>query len=430
MFPVLLLLLFIIIATRNYHVIPFLVVVFIALFTPIVVLDRFSIIRLVFIFVIFFGFVNRKKAFDYTPIDKLILFASLYSFISAVFVSFLASTLTFGEQFSSIKGVVYELLVFYVIWRLKNTLSDFYKYNKYICYLIFVLCIYGIFEYISNQHPYLKLINDYSSVDLIARAERSIQDARGALSGRITGVAPYTIQYGALMMFLILYTLSTCINNLTKVSFIVVIVLLLSNLYLTGSRGPIVSLFVPALFYYARTMSWRIKVFGIFVFIVFLYFLNEIGAFELANDDVDGSSIDGRLEQFEQSIYFMLIGGGALWGHGLGYANSLIKETASGKLIGEFEGVLLYGLVDYGIMGLFLVFFVRIFLYYYIAYKAYRTNMITYNNFLFLSMILSVYVMNALIVGEAYSNLFFIVFLMSLKYFYYFKKRKMVLQSK
>lgn len=417
MFPLLLLVLFIVLSFKDYRKIPFYLIISIILFSPVNVLEKYSIIRLLFSFVIVYGITYRKKCFASTKIDKYVFVASAYPIAASVFVALFASSLTFGEQLSHIRGTVYELAAFWIIWKLRLSTTDFYKCNKYIMILVPIICLYGIFEYFTKSHPYLTFINNFSAVDLVSRADFSIQDARGALSGRITGVAPYTIQYGALMLILLLYVISTCAKDYSKFVLLGTSLLLLSNLYLTGSRGPIVSLAVPAFLYYAKTLSIQKKILGIILLIFAYYFLDRIDAFSLASDDLHGSSTDGRLEQLDASIYFMMSRDGFLFGNGAGYSSSLIDIYSKADLGGgEFEGVLLYGLVDYGVLGLFLVFFVKLFVYLYLGYKAYAEKMINKTNLLFLTMILSAFTINALIVGEAYSNLFFIVYLMVLKY--------------
>ena len=82
------------------------------------------------------------------------------------------------------------------------------------------------------------------------------------------------------------------------------------------------------------------------------YFLDRIDAFSLASDDLHGSSTDGRLEQLDASIYFMMSRDGFLFGNGAGYSSSLIDIT-SGEI---------YSFISFVVI-VFKVFHISLFLY-------------------------------------------------------------------
>ncbi|WP_418306729.1 hypothetical protein, partial [Phocaeicola sp.] len=145
-------------------------------------------------------------------------------------------TIPLSQQISHLKGVI-PLIAICPIFYLgeKGDCKYVYKCFRILC---FVVCLYGVYAYSVNSNPYLEYISQYfdDKIAYLESANRFINEERGGLHGRLSGITFNPIQYGILLVVLGYIPLFNIIvrkqNNLGD---LFVIILIFLNMFLTGS---------------------------------------------------------------------------------------------------------------------------------------------------------------------------------------------------
>lgn len=114
-----------------------------------------------------------------------------------------------------------------------------------------------MYAYSVNSNPYLEYISQYfdDKIAYLESANRFINEERGGLHGRLSGITFNPIQYGILLVVLGYIPLFNIIvrkqNNLGD---LFVIILIFLNMFLTGSRGSLFAFFFPVLFLFLSSL--------------------------------------------------------------------------------------------------------------------------------------------------------------------------------
>lgn len=366
-------------------------------------------------------FMVKKGVLSYkTNLDKEVIFYFLYSFAILVPFLLLSTKLSILDQISSQKGTL-ALLLGLMFYRLKISLEDIQKYKSFLLLPVLGVCLYGIFSYVTHTNYFIELISNYSKIDDIQDiAEATMDDIRGGMTGRIMGVSPYPIQYGILMgIWFYIYRNFFCTNSLLN---LIVLILIFVNIYLTGSRGPLMALALSFGLYILLTQKLKRITFYLFLvgLFVFCFASQYLDSFFMLFDqnETKGSSIDMRLLQLTGA--FSLISDSLqsiLFGNGLGYTQYYISTYGAHPLALFFEGSITSGLPSYGILGLIFIWLMKFILMFNIAYSAYKKQIINKNNFYFLSFYLLMRIICDVMVGGVYGTLYTISFFIMLKVF-------------
>ena len=340
---------------------------------------------------------------------------------------FLSDKLDLLYQFQSYKGMISFLFLF-ALWNIRITYGGI-KSNRIVLLTILLVCIYGIFSYISSSNIYADLTSSLydSDFDASAIAEHSMDDPRANLKGRITGTTPYTIQYCILMGTAIFYLFSLRFFYNKKIIWLLILLCFI-NMYLTGSRGPIMGLIVGFLYYIICSVSLKNK---IFIAVSSFAFIILFGGFLLlfsAETNDTGSSPEGRLVQIygcwlEVNYSLRSI----LFGLGAGYNQFYLNNYGIHPIAAGFEGRFLAGLINHGILGIIFIDIGTWFLEIKLLMKAYKERLITSNDKNILMGFILFEIIHSFLEGTAYTLLFFILFTLIIKNSS-FRNRKELLQ--
>ena len=381
-----------------------------------------SFISMLSIFIILFGLFTQKKNLTYkTNIDRTITGYFIYAiFINVPFI-LLSTDLSVLSQINTIKSQILSIILVLFIW--KWTIYDTKAYKKQLLYInvsIIILCIYGVYSYLTMSNPYMDVMEQYCTTeDLSDILARSMEDARGNLHGRIAGTSLYTIQYGILLVLVIFIYQALCTWNKSKVIQLIILLLVLINIYLTGSRGPLGALLIGVVYYLMRSLTWKKRVTYTFAFIILIFvgwpYLESY--FSLFTDsDISGSSFEMRAIQFGGALSMVSNNmQSLLFGKGLGYTAYYLTNYGIHPIAFCFESTHVAGIVNYGIVGLIFIFLCNILFLYYIARNAYNKNLIDYNSYYLLNSYLITYMVYNLLVGNVYNGLFLFGFFVILK---------------
>lgn len=381
-----------------------------------------SLISALSIFIIILGFFTRKRNLVFkTNIDTDVSNFCYYLVLINIPFMLFSTDLSFVTQLNLIKSQIVYILLIMVMWKWRPCSKNIL--DKQILSLnisTIIVCLYGLYTYITMTNPYMDFMSQYSTKDNLSDLLAfSLEDARGILHGRITGTSLYTIQYG-IMLVSFFFILSAFYfirkKNIFEYSVYLLIVI---NIYLTGSRGPLGALMVGCLFFILRKLNWTkrityVSIFSILTLIIWPYIEPYLLLF--TDKNAGGSSFEMRKEQFGGALS-MVAGDmqSLLFGRGLGYTSYYLANFGRHPIALNFESTHVSGIVNYGALGLVFIFLGKIIFLLYIAIKAYRKKLVDNKTFnLLLAFILTYFIYNML-VGNVYEGLFLVCYFLSLK---------------
>ncbi len=319
----------------------------------------------------------------------------------------------------SLKSLVPLFLFIYAFCFFDLDSKSINKSNTFINLSFLLLCLYGIYNYITETNPLIMFFNDYMSIDSMEeRLTFAMNDARAGLKGRITGTATYTIQYGILIGFFILAFIAFKTNNNKSLLFIL-FSLGFVNIFLTASRGPLLAIFISLVFYFVRSFSIRKQIICyFFLFISFIFFDsfwdNIINPFFNVEG---GSSTEGRMGQLygawieiSHSFHSILFGFGPYW------IPDYLNRFGWHPLCFSFESSHISGLVSSGILGLIFVFCGRLFVLWKLVYNFYKMKIISSDYYYMIISLLLYYLVYSLMVGGVYDNIMIFMYVLFLKF--------------
>lgn len=380
-----------------------------------------SFISMLSIFIIIYGFITQKRNLRFeTSFDKRIYGYCLYMvFIHIPFIIF-STDLNFIYQLNSIKSNILNFVLLIVLWRWNiNNIAFTKKQWTWIGISMGILCIYGIYTYWTKTNPYMDAMAQYCTAeDLSELLARSMEDARGNLSGRITGTSLYTIQY-AIMLIIFFWGGLIYKPLFAKKSFYAIVFLVLINIYLTGSRGPLAGLLIGIALYLMQVLKTSRQIIYICLFAVFLLFCWPYAESYLSlfsDNDIQGSSIEMRFAQFGAALSMVTDNvQSLLFGKGLGYTGFYLSNYGRHPVALYFESSHVSGIVNYGVLGLLFIFIGNIYLLLSMSLEALKRKAICKKSFYVLASFLLSYFIYNILVGNVYNNLFVIVFFLTFK---------------
>lgn len=266
----------------------------------------------------------------------------------------------------TIKNIFYlvrdYILILYGLVIVRTT-KDFRTINRLLIPLVYVACIYGLFEYITKENPYSYYIsNIYNDGDSMADYFKN--DIRGFIDGRIQAFTNHPLIHGQMMELVFAYIwLFFSKNSLNKK---ILLILLFVNVVLAGSRA---SLIATLLFIVLSSLRENKK--SVFVFCFLLIplmfivankevvnnvsstFRNMVFFWEKdSSSDIQGSSVESRTLQLAYMVSDL--GNKIAIGHGLGYVNYTMKKDGDHPIMHGYESIVLMKVTEVGLVGLFL----------------------------------------------------------------------------
>lgn len=283
-------------------------------------------------------------------------------------------TILSSMQLSGFKRAIFQFSIASFCFLIINSPKRIKQFWYVMVIFLYILTVYGIFCYSTQTNIIMAAFNiAYNPTDSIL--EQFSMEVRGGLEGRIQGFMTHPLGYGGILIvsfFYILHSFSW-LSELQKKMVYPLLITLLINVFLCGSRSAMIGLFVGFFLYFIVYLPARYKRHTIASFIIIYLFLfiigktnilsnyndyiNSIVFFWKDNDNVHGSGFDLRLLQLEATFDLIshdpitfLFGKGDQW-----CANySMNHGGLHPKLLG-FESIVFIGLIQYGIIGFVLL---------------------------------------------------------------------------
>jgi len=339
-------------------------------------IGRFSIpvefIMIILFFIIFLINGKYKNPLIKLPV-KYKFYIILYITTSCIF-SFFSNFSLFEQLKNVFRFAVQNVLSAYMLFSVIQNNKDIKLFLNIVFWATIVACIYGLFTYITKSNPYVESINSALGMDKGHGITFDfINEERGIINGRIMATMVHPLQWGQALtcifsILIIFHELKIFVIN--KVFFTSGMLLIASNIFLSGSRAALVAfiIFLFFAFFYMPTkkkLKYVSYILLLAVFLIFIIpkrtteaFINTTTASIIFWDNsysdaigIGGSSATMRLLQLYGT--FEKVSKNPLFGLGKGYIiDEFKKDKGSGEMFG-YESVFFYKVVEEGVLGLF-----------------------------------------------------------------------------
>lgn len=310
--------------------------------------------------------------------NKSVITILLINVLVYFFLMFLSTDVPISKQLSYHRETFLILQFPFFISVLIHDKKDLFAVFKCICIVCFIMCSYGVYCYVTQSNVYITTVNLLYPTDMAEVFERSITSDRGGLTGRISSTVHDPVFYAGLLVSLICIVFS-CFSGLQKnkkkIVFILLILLVI-NLILTGSRSGMVAIIIGGLYilFCFTNIVTKVKIafYGIMTYILFLT-LNVSSIFgdhqaliesviffwdESSSEKIGGSSTSMRIDQFNGTIDLISGNLSFLFGKGYGWIAEYISQNGMHPVLLGFESLVFSGFIQYGIIGFILLYVV------------------------------------------------------------------------
>lgn len=325
--------------------------------------QKFLMIFLAVSFLVKYG--NRLKSINYAPLRPF-----MFLFFSQVFLVVFQQSSSYSNPWKNVFASILDTLLFpmilYMLLKLEPTARKWIENAILISALIIVG--YGLF--LTNMpgiNPYLMIslplfgseFNEayalgYSGLD--TRANLTLADGR--LFGRISSVFVHPMQYGLVLLMLIIFVIT--IYRKSKCKQIISISFIFMAILTSGTRSPLgaIILTLVIILWYLHKIKYAIGILMLscIVFFIIHAFSSEladymVSIFQTSNkSSVQGSSIDMRIDQFWGC--FDIIDKCFFTGKGYGWTTDYMEKYSSHPVLLSFESLVYVVLCNTGAFGI------------------------------------------------------------------------------
>lgn len=324
------------------------------------------------IFMAFTIFLRKNRTFKLPRLRWIMVLYALYVCLSSYFTFWTMVPFSVYANSMMVFVLAFVALPFALTYiRLDETSIRYFDWAVLVGGSVVI--VYGIFNYVTSFNPYIAYITLATDSD-VDMSNAFQEEDRGFIQGRISSTFTHPLQLGQCALLLFSYSFYRIRVRLHTVLFIVFMLGLTLMCVLCGSRSAIFPmLMIPSIYLLHIKRSKMMKyIFGIILLLFFCYpmlpeqtrtsieglvFVWDQKASNRAG--INGSSIDGRINQLEAA--FHVVKDNPLFGKGEGYVN--MYGFRHPEMLG-YESILLRYIVEGGIIGL-----TAFILFYFSSYK-------------------------------------------------------------
>lgn len=320
------------------------------------------LVMLVYLIIRYYKSKKRKTLINNFPLKKAVyIVLTAFLFVTIFKISFGIQNLLIEFLVKFSLGIA----IWVVLVKENDSNEGFYFIEK----LFLVICLYGLFCFLTNTNPYINFIEHSFGTESTSQIHDyndsiRVNDKR---QSRTQSFFNHPIRYGAHLAMLTPFILSFLITNRKKkkvIFYALLLFLLLINILLANSRSSLIQLFVSltTLFILLKPKDKFItfqSAVAVFVCLLLLspflssYYETIFSAFQILSGStattIGGSSIDMRLSQL--AVAFSVFSDSPIFGHGLGYTAYLVTQRSIKGLLGA-ESFLFQILIDLGVVGI------------------------------------------------------------------------------
>ncbi|MFS0489342.1 hypothetical protein [Leadbetterella byssophila] len=347
----------------------------------------------------------------------------IFYFVGLFALTFLSSDLTLAQQLVYHKSTVLTFQFPFFILVLVNTRQDVFFVYKTIMVLCIIVCSYGFFCYLDGSNIYIEVVNLFFPIESFDYT-KYLTEERGGLEGRVSSVTTNPVFYAGMLVSLIystiyFYFFEPLKRNIYTILFWAILSILFINLFLTGTRSGLLSVFFGLTFIYVRVLKiiskLRVGIITVIIFTAILAFFEKYRIFFESiiffwNDDrsageISGSSTGLRVNQLIGTFNLLSSDlGSLLFGKGHGWVELYIGKYGMHPVLLGFESIIFSGVIQYGLVGFFWVYPL---LFYYLLKRTRSLNQPRSKNYrIVLQAFLASYAIFSLMTGNYYWPLF------------------------
>ncbi len=310
-----------------------------------------------------FRIYNQNSKKEKTVLDFSVITPFLFLFLSLLILSIFADTLPFKVQFDNIRiAFLKTCIVPFVFWNVAKNDPEFVSNTKKV--LIISMTIAGIYALylikLNGSNPYTSFLANYFGSSDIAELY-TVFSTRLSFSSaaKIQSTMMHPMTYAFVLCFLILIISRDFLIARKKI-YLPILLLFAFNLLISGVRTGIAALIIGCIYIIIASRKLKLLLLGIIVVSLFYCVIkldSDVNAIfasmiDVSGDkyDMHGSSIPMRLNQLDGTIAEIQQNG--FWaGKGYGWTNYYFKTYGVHPVIGCFESLIFYALLNSGVLG-------------------------------------------------------------------------------
>ena len=327
-----------------------------------------------------------KHLYKYEKDTISLLRIIIYYFIIYLCLLPLARTMTILLQINDLKITLLECQLPFSIALILNSRKKVIYIYDWILFITYIVCIYDLICIILQLNPYYIMVGGTNAMET---AVASLSDARGGLEGRYGSTVGNALYYSVCVLIL-LYSnaygfLVSHHRRIKKMLYYVAFLLLLLNLFFTGSRSTMIAVCIGGFYYMYKRISiikCAFYSFCLYILFCFLLTLNVFGKYqpliestiyfwndEISSDSgIKGSSLSMRLIQLV-AAFSEIDGSAFFFGNGAGWPWWYTETKGVHPYLLGFESVLFSGLTEFGVLGFILIYIIFYMLLYHYVKK-------------------------------------------------------------
>lgn len=324
---------------------------------------RWLIFSLLFVHLIYWK--RFKLNWRLFPLKKIMLIAIIVSFLIGILDSRLS---LFDKLYVPIQDITNAYFIMFLGYLSVSNEKDIYKLAKPLYYVLIVIGVYGILNFVTKSNPYYEFIVNtfFQGGDTDTESRMRVLDVTETRY-RATSTFDMTFNYGYVSTLLALFFLFLFSVSKKKIKYVrIAIVLGLVGTLLCFSRTVLVAGVFAIFLYLLMTYRKSKVVVGVFVFFVLTVLGyssitviqtsidNVLDIFTTGGKNTNGSSVSMREAQTLGAYKYFLQK--PVTGNGYGYINKELgwgdrdNAVLDDDMFG-FESVLYVWLIEQGIIG-------------------------------------------------------------------------------
>ncbi len=383
--------------------------------------------------IILLNFIYRYKVVNKTVFSFKTINPFIYLFICLLLLSLFSWSMPWSEQFNYWRSSFMKtVLIIFVFWNTALLDSKLITYVKWAVIIsITIASIYGLFlTQMNGLNPYTSTLSRYfgilDSADVYTAVESRFNFSTAA---KIQSTMVHPMTWSLVLSLLLVIFFALYIKESKK--YLLLIILLGTNLLFSGVRTGIVAVFLGLGYYLIRNSKIKLVLYSLLFFAIGFYIINSNN--DLSNifssfidikgskSTVKGSSIQMRINQFNGAL--VEIKNVLLVGKGYGWNTYYQSHFGDHPVLLAFESLVFVVLCNSGLIGVFI--WVLFFL---LLFRLNRKILPVFSDVIIMDCFIIVYVSYAIGTGEygyiQFFALFYTFFVAYLMQYFHLKKIK------
>lgn len=302
-----------------------------------------------------------------TPNRKFMLY---FIALLCYFIFIIPFTSTpYSLQLQAVLKIILSFTPIFIAFYAFRDSKDVEYIHKWLTLVCLIMVVYGLIVYATGRNFYMEyLINIYGDISNTSSYLHFMDEERAGLSHRISSTIVHPLSYGQILILFLGYYLFMYVPLKNKMWHWLLIVLIIINVFMSGSRSCI---FPMALILLVRVSLMEIKTKVVLTIILCLMVVSSPALFSLVTDiynmingtirgsaDYGGSNISMRALQF--ITFIEIISDNSLLGRGNGFV--AYQGDKYPDMLG-YESIIFNEGSNYGLIGLlfYLILFSSVF---------------------------------------------------------------------